>query len=67
MTHFLAYAEIRLDANAFFEALFTKPADAAIGYIVELDLKYPDAIKQKPKYFPFHPESKILDVSHFIE
>ena len=26
-----------------------------IGYFVEVDLKYPDEIKQKTKYFPFCP------------
>ena len=34
--------------------------DADIGYFLEVDLKCPDNIKQKTKYFPFCPENKKL-------
>ena len=34
--------------------------DSDIGYFVEVDLKYPDNIKEKTKNFPFAPENKII-------
>ena len=33
------------------------PDDSEIGYFLEVDLKYPDNIKQKTKCFPFCPEN----------
>ena len=35
--------------------------DSDIGYFVEVDLRYPDKIKEKTKSFPFCPENKIID------
>ena len=35
------------------------PDDSDIGYFVELDLKYPDQIKEETKNFLFPPENKI--------
>ena len=37
------------------------PDDSDIGYFIEVDLKYPDNIKEKTKNFPFCPANKILD------
>ena len=34
------------------------PNDADIGCFLEVDLKYPDDIKEKTKHFPFCPEKK---------
>ena len=39
------------------EILYT-PDDNEIGYFLEVDLKYPEKIKEKTKKFPFCPESK---------
>ena len=36
------------------------PDDSVIGYFVEIDLRYPDDIKEKTKSFPFAPEIKII-------
>ena len=35
--------------------------DGDIGYFVEVDLRYPENIKEKTKNFPFCPENKIID------
>ena len=42
----LAHAKIRFAGKKIPETMFATPADAAIGYTVEVDLKYPDKIKQ---------------------
>ena len=34
--------------------------DGDIGYFFEVDLRYPDNIKEKTKNFPFYPENKII-------
>ena len=41
--------------------------DSEIGYFLEVDLKYPDDIKQKTKYFPFCPENKKIDPNKYNE
>ena len=35
--------------------------DSDIGYFAEVDVRYPDNIKEKTKNFPFCPENKIID------
>ena len=45
--------------NKLDEVLNT-PDDSDIGYFVEVDLKYPDNIKEKTKNFPIAPENKII-------
>ena len=40
------------------EEILNTPDDSDIGYFVEVDLKYPDNIKERTKYFPFCPENK---------
>ena len=43
------------------------PDDNEIGYFLEVDLKYPDDIKQKTKYFPFCPENKKINPNKYNE
>ena len=38
------------------EEILNTPDDSDIGYFVEVDLKYPDNIKEKTINFPFAPE-----------
>ena len=38
-----------------------------IGYFLDVDLKYPDNIKQKTKYFPFCPENKKINPDKYNE
>ena len=40
------------------EKILIIPDDSDIGHFVEVDLKYPDNIKEKTKNFPLCPESK---------
>ena len=43
--------------NKIEEILYT-PDDNVVGYFIEVDLKYPDNIKEKTKVFPFAPENQ---------
>ena len=43
------------------EEILNTPDDSDIGYFLEVDLKYPDNIKEKTKNFPFCPENKKID------
>ena len=38
-----------------------------IGYVLTVDLIYPDNIKHKSKNFPFYPENKIINPENFTE
>ena len=42
------------------EEFLNTPDDSDIGYFIEVDLRYPDNIKEKTKNFPFRPENKII-------
>ena len=45
--------------NKLQQILYT-PDDGDIGYFIEIDLRYPDHIKEKTKNFPLCPESKFI-------
>ena len=47
MTLQLAYAENQFDENTCLNIVIATADDAGIGYIVEIDSKYPGEIKQK--------------------
>ena len=42
------------------EKILNNPGDSDIGYLLEVDLRYPDQIEEKTKNFPFCPEKKLL-------
>ena len=64
MSQMLPYDEIEIwhgHPNKYWnwlDKILNTPDDSEIGYFLEVDLKYPDNIKQKTKYFPFCPENK---------
>ena len=43
------------------EEILNTPDDSDFGYFLEVDLKYPDNIKEKTKNFPLCPENKKID------
>ena len=43
------------------DEILNTPDDSDIGSFLEVDLKYPDDIKEKPNYFPFCPENKKIN------
>ena len=60
MSHMLPYDEIKFDRNVKLEHILNTPDDSGIGYFIEVDLNYPDNIKEKTKNFPFAPVKKKL-------
>ena len=65
MSQYLPYDEIKFDNNVKLEDILNTPDDSDIGFFVEVDLKYPDNIKQKTKNFPFAPENKKINPDNF--
>ena len=49
------------------DEILNTPDDNEIGYFFEVDLKYPDDIKQKTKYFPFCPQNKKINPNKYNE
>ena len=65
MSEPLPYDEIKFDKNVKLEDILNTPDDSDIGYFVEVDLKYPDNIKEKTKNFPFTPVNKKINPDNF--
>ena len=59
MSEYLPYDQIKFDKNGKIEDKLNTPDDNDIVYFIEVDLKYPDNLKEKTKLFPFAPEKKI--------
>ena len=66
MSHLLPYDEIEMwhgDPDKYWnwlDEILNTPDDADFCYFVEVDLKYPDGLKEKTKNFPFCPENKFI-------
>ena len=58
MIESLPYDDIKFDTDVELEDSLHTPDDSDIGYFVECDIKYSDAIAEKPIYF-FHSALKI--------
>ena len=65
MSQYLPYDEIKFDNNIKLEDILNTPDDSDIGYFIEVDLKYPDSIKEKTKNFPFAPMNKKINPDNF--
>ena len=65
MNQFLPYDEIKFTNNVTLEDILNTPDDSDIGYFVEVDLKYPDNIKEETKNFPFAPVNKKINLDDF--
>ena len=49
------------------EKVLNTPDDSDIDYFIEVDLKYPDNIKEKTKHFPFPHENKKSNPKDFSD
>ena len=58
MSQPLPYDEIKFDENVKLEDILDTPNDSDNGYFIEVDLKYPNNIKEKTKSLPYAPENK---------
>ena len=71
MSQMLLYDEIEMwhgDPDKYWnwlEELINTPDDNEIGYLLEVDLKNTDNIKEKTKHFPFCPENKIIPIEKY--
>ena len=67
LSQMLPYDEIEMwhsDPDKYWnwlDEILKTPDDHEIGYFLEVDLKYPDNIKEKTKIFPFCPENKKIN------
>ena len=73
MCQFLPYDEIEMWHGHpdkywnWLDIILNTSDDSEIGYFFEVDLKYPDNIKEKTKFFPFCPENKKIDPNKYNE
>ena len=67
MSQNLPYDEIKFDNNVILEDILNTPDDSDIGYFVEVDLKYPDNIKEKTKNYPFAPVNEKVNPDNFSD
>ena len=58
MSQTLPYDEIEFDKNVILEDISNTPDDSDIGYVIEVDLTYPDNIKEKTKHISYAPENE---------
>ena len=65
MSEPLPYDENKFDNDIKLEDILNTPDDSDIGYLIEVDLKYPDNIKEKTKNFPFAPMNKKINPDNF--
>ena len=65
MSQYLPYDEIKFDNTVKLEDILNTPDDSNIGYLIEVDLTYPDNIKEKTKNFPFAPMNKKINPDNF--
>ena len=63
----LPYDEIKFDRNIKLEDIINTPDDSDIGYFNEVDLNYPDKVKEKTKIFPFAPVNRKIDPDDFSD
>ena len=63
----LPYDEIKFDNNVELENILNTPDDSDIGYFIEVDLTYPNNIKEKTKNFPFAPVNKKINPDNFSD
>ena len=71
ISQFLPYDEIEMWHGHpdkywnWLEEILNTSDDSDIGYFLEVDLKYPDNIKEKTKHFPFCPENKKINPNKY--
>ena len=56
----LPYYEIEYDKKVELEDLLKTEDNFDIGYNLEVDTNYPEAIKEKTTHFPFFPKKNLV-------
>ena len=67
MSQMLPYDELKFDRNVKLEDILNTPDDSNIGYLLEVDLTYPDNKKEKTKNFPFASVNKKNNLDNFSD
>ena len=67
MSQPLPFDELKFDNNVILEDILNTPDDSNIGYFIEVDLTYPNNIKEKTKNFPFAPLNKKINPNKFSD
>ena len=67
MSQPLPFDEPKFDNNVKLEDILNNPDDSNIGYFIEVDLTYPNIIKEKTKNFPFTPLNKKINPNKFSD
>ena len=65
MSKYLPYDEVKFDRKVKLKDIIITPDESDIGYFIEVDLKYPDNIKEKTKKLPFAPMNKKINPDNF--
>ena len=65
MSQYLPYDEIKFDNTVKLEDILNTPDDSEIGYFIEVDLTYPNNIKEKTMNLPFAPMNKKINPDNF--
>ena len=67
MSEYLPYDELKFVNNGKLEDILNTPDDSDIGFFIEVNIKYPDKIKEKTKNFPFAPVNKKINLDDFSD
>ena len=67
MSQPLPFDELKFDNIVKLEDILKTPDDSNIGYFIEVDLTYPNIIKEKTKNFPFAPVNRKNNADKFSE
>ena len=67
MCQSLPYDEYKFDKNVNLEDILNTPDYSDIGYFFEVDLRYPEKIKEKSINFPFAPVYKKFNANDFSD
>ena len=67
MSQPLPYDDIKFDKIVEIEEILNTSDDNDNGYFIEVDLTYPDNIKEKTKKFPFAPVNKKINRDNFTK
>ena len=73
MSQMLPYDEVEMwhgDPDKYWnwlDEILNRPDDEDVGYFLEVDLKYPDNIKEKTKKLPFCPENKKINLDKYYD
>ena len=67
MSQPLPYDEIKFDKIVKLEDILNTPDVSDIKYFIEVDLKYPDNMKEKTNNIPFAPVNKKINLDDFSE